>query len=361
LSEAAARAEPGFDAGLAGMRVLIDIGHPAHVHFFREPMRLLRAAGAELLVTSRVKEVAVDLLDALGIAHRTLSAQHAGMGALARELVVRDYRLWREVRAWRPDVMAAIGGTFIAHVGMLSRVPALVFYDTENATLQNAITYPFASRVLVPRCYRGWVPRRRTSRYAGYHELSYLRPEYFRPQRHAALAQGLAEQRPTFLVRMVSWQANHDIGERGWTRAIAERVVERLAGAGKVVISSEAPLPESLEPYRYAGRPAAMHHLMAFCRGFFGESATMASECAVLGVPAVYAARTGRGYTDEQEARYGLVRNVRVLDRSSVDAALEWLLACTPVRCADARQRLLADTIDVARYVTREIAAAGRA
>jgi len=40
---------------------------------------------------------------------------------------------------------------------------------------------------------------------------------------------------------------------------------------------------------------------MAYCRAFIGESATMASEAAVLGVPAVYAAETGRSYTDEQE------------------------------------------------------------
>ena len=35
-------------------------------------------------------------------------------------------------------------------------------------------------------------------------------------------------------------------------------------------------------------------------------SATMASECAVLGVPSVYVAKTSRGYIDEQAARYDL-------------------------------------------------------
>ena len=40
-----------------------------------------------------------------------------------------------------------------------------------------------------------------------------------------------------------------------------------------------------------------------------GESATMSSEAAVLGVPAVMIATTGRGYTDDQERRYELVRH----------------------------------------------------
>ena len=35
----------------------------------------------------------------------------------------------------------------------------------------------------------------------------------------------------------------------------------------------------------------------------------MSSEAAVLGVPAVFIATTGRGYTDDEERRYGLVRH----------------------------------------------------
>lgn len=341
------------------MRVLVDIGHPAHVHFFRRPIELLQARGHEILVTSRAKEMALELLDALGVAHVPLSAQRPGVLALARELALRDAKLYRVARRFRPQVMAAIGGTFVAHVGAVSGVPSVVFYDTENARLQNAITYPLVHRLVVPRCYRGWTPRRRTVRYPGYHELAYLHPKHFRPDREAALAQGLAPEGDTFLVRLVSWQASHDLGERGFTTALLERVAARLAAHGKVIVSSEAPLPAHLAHLAYRGRPDAIHHLMAFCRGYLGESATMASECAVLGVPAVYAAHTGRGYTDEQEARYGLVRNVRELDAGALDAAVDWLLAQDLQRCAGARARLLADTVDVAAFAAARIEEAG--
>jgi len=99
----------------------------------------------------------------------------------------------------------------------------------------------------------------------------------------------------------VSWKANHDIGEHGWSRALLAGLVQRLSAAGKVLISSEADLGAEFEPYLYRGRVSDIHHVMAYCRAFIGESATMASEAAVLGVPAVYAAETGRSYTDEQE------------------------------------------------------------
>jgi predicted glycosyltransferase len=342
------------------MRVLIDVGHPAHVHFFRRPAALLRARGHQVLVTSRHKEMAVELLDAFAIPHVPLSAIGAGGPlALLGELCRRDIRLLRVVARWRPQVMAAVGGIFIAHAGWIGRARSLVFYDTENATLQNALTYPFAGRVIVPRCYRAWTPRRRTLRYPGYHELAYLRPPHFRADRALALANGLHPDRPTYLMRLVAWQASHDVGERGLSWDAVRRVRAHLGAAGRVLISSEAALPDDLRPFAYGGDKAQIHHVMGHCAGFFGESATMASECAVLGVPAVYAARTGRGYTDEQETRYGLVKNVRSLDAAALDGALQWLGAFGADEARARRQRLLEDTCDVADFVVRAIEARG--
>jgi uncharacterized protein len=340
------------------VRLLFDICHPAHAHFFRQPIAILKERGHSVLITSRRKEIAGELLDAFGLEHEVLSGE-GDAGGLFGELVLRDYRLSRVVRKWRPDVMAAIGGIFIAHAGVIARARSLVFYDTENAKLQNLLTYPFATRVIVPRCYAAWTPRSRTLRYPGYHELSYLRPPYFSADRQIAIANGLAADRPTYLIRLVSWKANHDVGERGLSSDAVRNVAKQLGSRGKVMISAESPLPDDLEELRYTGQPAAMHHVMGHCAGFFGESATMASECAVLGVPAVYAANTGRGYTDEQETRYGLVRNVRKLDTDSIQAALDWLAAFPAGQGEVLRQRLLEDTCDVAEYVATVIEARG--
>ena len=334
------------------MRVLVDIIHPAHVHFFRYPLRILKERGHEILITSRVKECAVDLLEELGLEHHTISTQ-AGKGVLplARELVVRDRALYKVARSFKPDVMAGIGGVFIAHVGALAGIPSLVFYDTENAKFQNAITYPFASCVIVPECYQAWVPDRRHVRYPGYHELSYLHPRYFTPDRACALANGLAPDRETFLLRLVSWQASHDIGERGWSPELLDTVVGWLSGRGRVLISAEGPLPERYQPLRYRGRVSELHHVMAFSRALIGESATMASECAVLGVPSIYAAETGRGYTDEQQSRYGLVRNVKQLTWVTLEPVLEEILRHPAGYWQLMRQRLLQEKCDVAAFV----------
>jgi hypothetical protein len=340
--------------------LLVDVCHPAHAHFFRHPIALWRAQGHVVHVAARDKDVALPLMREFGIECTVLGRAGRGPVALLRELALRDLALYRFARAVGAEAVTAIGGIFAAHAALAARIPSVVFYDTEIAKLQNALTYPLASVVAVPRCYGGWTPRSGTHRYDGYHELSYLHPARFTPDRARALEAGLHPHLPTFLVRMVAWTANHDIGDRGFNPQTAARLVARLQQAGHVVISSETPLPAALEPLRFAGRVADMHHLMAHCTGYFGESATMASECAVLGVPAVYAANSPRGYTDEQETRYGLVRNARALDWPTLDAACDWLLAQSREESLRRRDELLGDTIDVADHVARTVLDAAR-
>ena len=334
------------------MRVLIDIGHPAHVHFFKNAISELQRHGHEIIVTSRRKEFALDLLDALNLKHYPLSSlKKGGLISLGFELIKRNIGLYKVIRKHRPDIMAAIGGVNIAQIGKLTRTPSLVYYDTENAKLQNAITYPFASCVLVPRCYETWVPRKRHVRYAGYHELAYLHPKYFKADRDIAIDSGLDPDRNNFLLRLVSWQANHDVGENGLSTELVIKLINKLAGLGHVMISSESGLPESLQQYSYKGRVENIHHLMAFCTAHVGESATMASESAVLGVPAMYIANTGRGYTNEQEKRYHLVSNIATLTWETIEPALDKILQTPQQTWRERKQQLLEDTIDVTQYI----------
>jgi hypothetical protein len=99
----------------------------------------------------------------------------------------------------------------------------------------------------------------------------------------------------------------HDIGRTGFTRERRIRAVKSLERFGRVFVSCEGELPEDLERYRLKLKVSRIHDLMAHAALVFGESATMASEGAVLGVPGVYVDPVGRGYTDEQEHEYGLV------------------------------------------------------
>jgi predicted glycosyltransferase len=336
------------------LRILIDILHPAHVHFFKNFHAEMRSRGHALHVTARAKECSTELLERYELPFDRISVQRAGSVGLATELVQRTYRLSRVVRRFRPDVLTGIMGPSIALTGALQRVRAVVFYDTEFARQTNWFTYPLAHSVCTPDCYQGKV-RGVHRRYAGYHELAYLHPKRFTPNPTKLRVFGLMEGEPYTIVRFVHWKAVHDRRERGLMLEEKRSLVEMLERYGRVMLSSEGPLPADLEPRRARGPVEDIHHLLAFAQMVVGESATMSSEAAVLGVPAVFIATTGRGYTDEQEQRYGLVRHFTEDRYQDAERAIECLFSegSPRERARESRARLLAEKIDVTEWMVR--------
>jgi predicted glycosyltransferase len=249
--------------------------------------------------------------------------------------------------------MTSIAGVFIAQAGWICRVPSVVFYDTENAVLSNLLTYPFCSTVVTPRCYMGPVPSRKHRTYPGYQELAYTHPNRFTPDPERLAAFGLARDESFIFVRLVAWGAAHDTRDHGFTRV--EDAVRQLERFGRVVISSEGPLPSALSAYRLKGPLEHVHHLLAFASLYIGESATMASESATLGTPAIFVSTTGRGYTDEQEQRYGLTytfRDKRTGQHDALTKAAEILSDHgSKERWRVKREKMLADSVDVTEVI----------
>jgi predicted glycosyltransferase len=333
------------------MRVLIDILHPAHVHFFRNFHNEMESRGHELHITARAKDRSLELLDQYELPYDHISDQRAGGVGMVTEMTQRTRKLMGIMRDFKPDVMTGIMGPSIAIAGKLKRVPAVVFYDTEFAKQTNWFVYPLAHSVCTPDCYQGKVRGTHVT-YAGYHELAYLHPKRFTPDPNRLAAFGLGADEPYSLVRFVSWQAVHDKREIGLTGEQKRHLVDLLGANGRVLISSEAPLPADLAEFEVKGPVEDIHHLLAFAQMIVGESATMSSEAAVLGVPAVMIATSGRGYTDDEERRYGLVRHFTEAQYDRATATIEQFLASSPRELGQlARARLLAEKIDVTQWM----------
>ncbi len=335
--------------------MLFDINHPAHVHVFKNVISKLSREGHEVLVTSRDKEFATSLLDSNGVKHRVLSTSaKSKVGAFLQELIVRDFRLYKVAKEFKPDVMVSVAGTFISHVGWITGIPSLAFYDTEDAKLQNIITYPFLTKLYVPECYSGWTPKNKTHRYKGYHELAYLSPDYFEPDRSIAKKNGIKQGKNIF-VRLVSWQANHDIGYSGWSPERLDMLLDFLNPLANVIISSERRLPEKYKAYLYDGEIKDVHHVLAFCHIYIGESATMASEAAVLGVPSLYVSDAYRSYMNDLQDRFELVQVLSEFDMDKIKDLLEIILEKDCTYYNKKREALLGYSEDVTRLIQQSI------
>ena len=55
------------------MRIIINIGHPGHVHFYRNAILALEERGHEVLVTARAKDITYKLLGIYDIPHTTFT------------------------------------------------------------------------------------------------------------------------------------------------------------------------------------------------------------------------------------------------------------------------------------------------
>ncbi len=345
------------------MRILVDLTHPMHVHFFRHAIARWQREGHALCLTSRDKDITCALLDEFGLAHiRIGRGARRGPLGLAVELIERAWGLSRVVRRFRPDVAVAEAGTFLVYGCLAGRVPVVVFSDTEHARLSNAITYPLARAVITPRAYRRDVGRKHV-RYNGYQQLAYTHPAYFAPDPSALAAEGLRPGEPFLIVRLVNWGASHDVRDFG-VRDLRQ-VIEALSPYGRVILSSEKPLPPDLEALALRGPRRNMLHLQAFARLFFGESATMAAECAMLGTPAIFLSTSRRGYIDELQARYEMVysfNDPRTGQAEALDKARALLAdPDTAARWQVRRQRMLAELIDVTDFIARTVPAYARA
>ncbi len=331
------------------MKILVEVTHPAHVHFFRNAIGIWKSRGYKVAVTARDKEIVVELLKLYGIEHAVLSGKGRGKLSLFSELIKRDYNLWRFCREFKPDVLTAIGGVFAAHVGWIMRKPVIVWDDTEHAGISHKMTFPFVTSVYTPDCYTIELGKKQI-RYAGYHELAYLHPNRFTPDKNVLRDIGIDTNEKYCLVRFVSWQAHHDIGQHGFTESSKVKFVDEVSKYAKVYITSESALPEELEKYRLRIPVHLVHYVTAYAALYVGEGATMATESAILGVPAVYVNTLESGNISTLE-RYGLAKQVTDANQA-LQCCIDWL--CAPdakEKCIASRKKLLEDKIDVTDYV----------
>ncbi len=338
------------------MNVLFDMVHPADAHFFKVCIRALLQRQDAVLITSRKKDITLELLNAFDLPHVTISDKGEGRAGLFFELVRRDVELWKIARTFEPDIIVNNNSPCGSHVARVLGCPSLVFDDTEIHTFNRYLYYPFVTEVHSPQCYRFRIGRKQHF-YPGYHALAYLHPHHFQPDPDVLLGIGLHPDRPMILVRFVEWAAMHDLGQQSLNTAKKLALIRSLTQYGRVLISSESPLMEELEPYRLHLPIQHIHHLLPYVKIIIGDSASMSSEAVVLGTPAVYCDALGRGYTDEQEKKYGLCHNFHTDDTEAMMAKIFELLALEHPRAAfaEAHARLLNDNIDVAAYQLQQI------
>jgi len=334
-------------------RILIEIGHPAHVHQFKNMYWELKKQGWEGLFVTKDKECAIDLLTAYQLPFKVLGATKQGIATKILSLPYFAVKMLKIALGFKPNMFVSRVSPLSGWSSFLMGKPHITFTDTENVKLMDAISEPFADVVLTSSAYLRDHGKRQI-RYPGYHELAYLHPNRFVPNPYVLKKLGLREGDNYAIVRFVSWTAHHDIGQSGFAYAQKLSLIRMLESKMKVLISSEAPLNGDLDRLAVRIPPEEMHDLLYYASLFIGEGATMAEESAVLGTPAIYINSITGGVIQDLEG-YGLLfrfSNSAMDQEAAIQKALK--IASDPTikqECGKQKDRMLSDRIDVTSFI----------
>ena len=341
-------------------RRAIFLGHPAHFHLFKNTAKALSNDGYDVLFLIKRKDIVEDLAKESGCRYvvvRDKERKDSGKLGLIWSLVEMDCRVAKVLREYHPLLLA---GTYTPFLSRWTGVPAISCNEDDAAVVPRfaKMSYPYSSDILTPVVCDNGKWNEKSIKYASYHELAYLHPNNFSPDKQI-VEKYFSADKPYFIIRFAKLSAHHDNGIKGIDTGVATRLVEILKPHGDIYITSERPLEPQLEPYRIKIDPIDMHHVMAFASLYIGDSQTMAAEAGVLGVPFVrFNDFVGRiGYLNELENKYHLGFGIKASEVGSNEKmfnVIEDLLSMPNIKeeWQNRRQKMLSEKIDYAQFLT---------
>ncbi len=332
------------------MKILLDINHPADVHYFRNFIKIMEGRGHSFMVVNRDSRIINELLDYYGIRHVKRNPRPKSRGTLAH--VVNLARMvaacMKASLKFRPDIYLGFASSACAVTSFVFRKPCILIDDTEHNSMNHKVYTKFCSCVLTPFYFRKNLGKRQLY-FNAFCEQMYLRKSLYSPSADILGSMGVGKGEYV-LVRYISYRAHHDIGVRQLGEETRRSIVERLSGKYRVFVSHET-YPNPYGEFALKAHPAYMHDLEANAKFVVTEGATTASESFVLGVPTLYINPLHLGYTDIQAATFPNVF-VHTTDPAEIEKAISRLEKAEAVAEASAiRDRLEACTIDPTEFL----------
>jgi hypothetical protein len=269
------------------MKILIDIGHPAHVHYFKNLIELLTAKGHSVIVIAREKEISFVLLDAYNIPYNSRGKGKNSILGKLLYLLIGAYKVWDIANRNKIDYYLSFASPYNAIASVFFRRPNISFDDTEHNVFNHKIYVPLSESVLTPLSFKRDFGLKQI-RFFGSMDSAYLNPKYFL-QKNIEFKKSIKtdSSKKKVILRFVSWNASHDINQKGFSNNHIYKLIDALTPYAEIFISSEKKLPEDLEKYNIRINPSDMHYYMQEADLLIGESGSMATEASYLGTHSI--------------------------------------------------------------------------
>lgn len=340
------------------MKILIDINHPAHVHYFRNFIKLMEAKGHLFCVVNRNSKMINQLLDYYGIEHTIRNKRPEKKGTIASLVYLLKMTMWciRKSLLFHPDMYIGFASSACAITSWLFRKPSILIDDTEHNAMNHRIYLPLCSAVLTPfyftkDLHKGSLGNRKQFRFNAFVEQLYLHSSYYIKNR-SILEELDIKPKEYVIVRYIAYDAHHDIVARPLSEEVKKQIVRTISKYYRVFVSLEKDTNDAFyDNYLLKISPEKMHDLEAHAKFMVTEGATMASESFVLGVPYLYLNPLKCGYIDYQCHNYP-DRCFQTTDKKKTMSIID-VLARTNVDSESAKREIEKRHIDPTLFLER--------
>ena len=269
------------------MHIGIFTNTPAHVHLYRECIKIVRASGHDVTVFARDDECALALLEYHDIPYRRYGGRDETAIGLIRELPGHAWNIAKIIRDIELDIVLGMG-VYSTYAATLAGADAITVMDSEPTALKQRISAPLVEAILTPSTFRRYLGRKHYA-FHGFKETAYLHPEVFTPDMTVRDELGIASDEPYSIVRFNAFNGHHDVGKRGFSFEEKREIVLRLAEFGTVFISDEAERMslDDLPVRRFDAHPARIHDAIAEAQLLITDTQTMATEAGLIGTPTI--------------------------------------------------------------------------
>jgi uncharacterized protein len=312
----------------------------------------MESKGHTFFVSARKRSIIFYLLDIYKITYFNRGSGRDGIIGKLFYMLSADLKLIRKGLRFKPDIFISFASPYAAQASWISGKPHIVLDDTEHARFGHLFYKPFSEIFLNPSCFQKDFGKKQIL-FNSYSELFYLHPDKMTTNPEILNLLQIKENEKFVLLRFISWKANHDIGQTGLDLSTKKELVRLLTGNGyRVFISSEGDNSDPLfDKYMLKISPELIHSVMSKATLLVTEGATMASECAMLGIPAIYVNSLDAGTLREQEDRYQLIHGFRsangVLEKVTELINTPNLKEIYQLR----RKKMLSEKIDVTAFL----------
>jgi uncharacterized protein len=277
------------------MNLAVFANTPAQIHFFKNIVKKIESDGNNVYMLIRAQGEARDIAQELGISYYSYSSESNKLDSskLSKMLSVPHdiLRAYDYLKNLNINLITGFG-LYDAYESFLLRVPSIIFTDDEPKSVSKIFNayfnayYPFISTLITPTSFRCDYGKKHY-KINSFKELSYLHPKYYTPNDDIYDILKIDRSEPFVLLRFNSFKAFHDFYITGFSEDDKIKLANDMERYAHVFITNEGELSSELKKYQIKIPKSRIHDVLYYTNLFITDTATMATEAAILGTPTI--------------------------------------------------------------------------